>query len=155
MRARTLRGLAFAVGFSALPAVASAAIVIERPEIRASLGAQPTTAAYLTVRNTGPAADRLVSAACACAASVMTHATTTVNGVSRMSMEDGVAVPARAAVSFAPGGRHLMLTGVKRPIAAGDRISMVLQFEKAGRITVDFIASATPGMGADASQHHH
>ncbi|HTI67633.1 MAG TPA: copper chaperone PCu(A)C [Caulobacteraceae bacterium] len=148
-----IRALASTAILAALPAVASAAIVIERPEIRASLGAQPTTAAYLTIRNTGAAPDRLLGASCACAAMVMAHRSTTANGISRMSMEAVVEVPAHGSVAFTPTGRHLMLTGVKAPIAPGAKVPIVLRFEKAGPVTAVFAASATPGMGAE-HQHH-
>jgi copper(I)-binding protein len=101
----------------------------------------------MVVRNTGNAPDRLVGASCTCAAMVMAHRTTTVNGVSSMTMEHSVEVPAKGAVAFTPAGRHLMITGVKSPIAAGTKVPIVLQFEKAGRMPVAFTATATPGMG--------
>jgi copper(I)-binding protein len=148
---RILFGVLFA---AALPAVAAAAIVIEQPEIRASLGGQPTTAAYMSIRNTGPSADRLLGASCACAASVMAHATTTVNGVSHMAMEDSVAIPAGGSVAFTPHGRHLMLMGVKAPIASGAKVPITLRFEKAGAITTAFVAGAMPGMNMAGRQHH-
>ncbi|OYX30448.1 MAG: hypothetical protein B7Y99_11655 [Caulobacterales bacterium 32-69-10] len=144
-------GAALAGLFLALPAVAHAAIVVERPQIRASLGAQPTTAAYMVLRNTGDAPDRLVGASCACAAMVMTHRSTTVDGVSRMTMEHAVAVPAKGTVAFAPGGLHLMITGVKAPIAAGARVPIILEFEKAGKVTATFMSSNTAGMAADSA----
>jgi copper(I)-binding protein len=142
-----------AVLVAALPAAASAAIVVEKPQIRASLGGQPTTAAYMTLRNTGAAPDRLVGATCACAAMVMTHQTTEVDGISRMGMASAVIIPPKGAVVFAPGGLHLMLTGVKTQISAGTRVPITLEFEKAGKVTATFVSSATAGMVADAHQH--
>jgi copper(I)-binding protein len=136
----------------ALPTFASAAIVVERPQVRASLGAQPTTAAYMVLRNSGLAPDRLIGASCACAAMVMAHRSTVLDGVSRMSMERAVPVPAKGAVTFAPGGLHLMITGVKAPIAEGAKVPIVLEFEKAGKVTVTFVSSSTAGM---ASQPRH
>lgn len=125
-------------------------IAVERPEIRASLGNVPTSAAYLTIRNRGGTADRLVGASCACAASVSVHQTMTMaNGVARMSHDPAVSIPASGAVSFAPGGRHLMLIGLKAPIRAGSRVAMTLRFEKAGAVPVTFIATDTPMAGMD------
>jgi periplasmic copper chaperone A len=37
---------------------------------------------------------------------------------------------------FNPGGNHVMLVGLKRPLATGDRIDLVLVFSKAGEVTV-------------------
>ena len=137
----------------AAPAAASAAIVIQHAQIRPTLGGQGTTAAYMAIHNTGPTTDRLVGAACACAASVMAHRTTTVGGISRMEMEMAVPVAAHGGVVFDARGRHLMLTGVKAPIRAGDRVRMTLTFEKAGKIPVAFTAggkeyiAVTSGVG--------
>jgi copper(I)-binding protein len=136
----------------AAPATAAAAIIVEHPEIRPTLGTQGTGAAYMTLRNTGPTTDRLVDASCACAASVMAHRTITVNGVSRMEMDMAVAVPAHGTVSFDARGRHLMLTGLKAPIRAGAKVPMVLTFEKAGKVAAVFIAVDTAGMNL---QHTH
>jgi copper(I)-binding protein len=142
----------------AAPAAASAAIVVEHPEIRPTLGTQGTGAAYLVIHNTGPAPDRLIGASCACAAGVMAHRTTTANGVSRMEMEMAVPVPAHESVVFDARGRHLMLTGIKAPIRAGAKVPMVLTFEKAGKVAAVFIAADLAGMDAAADSHpklHH
>jgi copper(I)-binding protein len=139
----------------AVPAAASAAIVVEHPQIRPTLGSQATTAAYMTIRNTGAQPDRLVGASCACAASVMPHRTTTVNGVSRMEMEMAVPIPAHGMVVFDARGRHLMLTGVKAPIRAGAKVPMVLKFEKAGRVAATFAAADLAGMAGMISQTQH
>ena len=82
----------------------------------------------------------------------MAHRSTVVDGISHMSMEDSVLIPPKSAVNFTPGGLHLMLTGVKKPIADGAKVPIILTFEKAGRVTATFVSSAVAGMGADS--HH-
>ncbi|HTK36793.1 MAG TPA: copper chaperone PCu(A)C [Caulobacteraceae bacterium] len=150
-----MKPLVFALlTFLAAPAAASAAIVIEHPEIRPTLGSQGTGAAYLVIRNTGAAPDRLIGASCACAASVMAHRTTTENGVSHMEMEMAVPVPAHGTVVFDARGRHLMLTGIKTPIRAGAKVPMVLSFERAGKVAAVFSAADLAGMGAAAADSH-
>jgi copper(I)-binding protein len=150
-----IKVLALVATLAAFPLAASAAIVVEQPQVRASLGAQPTTAAYLTLRNTGAQPDRLLSVACACSAMVMAHRSTVVNGISRMSMENTVTIPAKGTVAFTPGGLHLMLTGVKRPIAEGAKVPMMLQFERAGRVSATFVSSATAGMAVEVGRQGH
>jgi copper(I)-binding protein len=49
---------------------------------------------------------------------------------------DSVAVPAGRAVHFEPGGRHIMLTGLLRPLHDGDVITLTLTFTAAGPVTV-------------------
>jgi len=153
-----VRRLIFGLAFSALAASASAqasAIVVETPEVRASLGNVPTSAAYMTVRNPGAAPDRLLGASCACAASVSLHQTTHADGIARMVEEPAVAIPAGGAVVFAPGGRHLMLIGLTAPIRAGTEVPMVLRFERAGEVSVTFTATDTPGAAGGGHAHHH
>lgn len=146
---RTFVALAALLATPAL--AASAPMIVDRAEIRASLRNVPTAAAYMTIRNGGAEADRLLGASCACAASVTAHETVHANGVARMVPTPAVAVPSRGSVAFAPGGRHLMLMGLKAPIRAGARVPITLRFEKAGAISVTFTATDTPGHG----DHHH
>jgi len=148
------RLIALVLMAAALPGAAFAAIVVENPQIRATGPGQPTAAAYMVVRNTGTAPDRLLSATCACASSVMAHQTTMAGGVARMSMEEAVTIPAGGSVTFAPGGRHLMLMGVKAPIAAGSKVPMQLTFEKAGKVAATFAAVDAP-TAPPASHHMH
>ena len=150
-----LLALPFCLALCAAPAVASAAIVIENPQIRPTLGGQGTTAAYLTIRNTGARPDRLVGASCACAAAVMPHRTVTEHGVSRMEMEMTLDIPAHGAVVFDARGRHLMLTGVRAPIRRGAKMPMVLKFETAGPLRVVFPAVDLAGMLVQDHRHGH
>lgn len=149
-----MRTLVFALVLAAAPALASAAIVVEQPELRASLGGNPNSAAYMVLRNTGKAADRLVGADCACAAMTMIHQTTQVGTMSHMDMQASVELPPGGVVRFAPNGRHLMLTGIAAPIRAGVRVPIVLRFAKAPPATIQFIATDTPGMGPTPGKPH-
>ena len=38
-------------------------------------------------------------------------------------------------VTLAPGGYHIMLTGLKQPLQQGDTFPLTLNFEKAGQVT--------------------
>ena len=139
-----LPALAAALFAATAPSHAPAAIVVDHPELRATLPGQHTAAAYMVVRNLGRAPDRLVGASCACAGDVQAHKTVTVRGVATMALEASVVIPPGKAVDFVPNGRHLMLTGVKAPIPAGASVPMVLIFQKAGRVRVAFKAVDDP-----------
>lgn len=129
------------------------AIVIDKPTVRATIGQTPTAAAYLIIRNTGADPDRLLGITCACAASVSLHNSVTTRGVTRMVREANPVVPPKGRLIFAPGGRHLMLMGVTKPIRPGDKIAMTLRFEKAGAVATTFTATHTPGLASP--QHRH
>lgn len=94
-------------------------------------------AAYLAI--TSPAADRLVGVACACAERVEIHRF----DASEPSMTALAALdlPAGGTVEVRPGSAlHLMLLGLKAPLAPGASVELVLRFERAGEATARFIA---------------
>ena len=63
-------------------------------------------------------------------------------------LENGVAVPAGAAVVLKPGGAHVMISGLTAPLRDGDSLKLTLRFERSGDKVVDFkVAPATGGMG--------
>jgi copper(I)-binding protein len=88
--------------------------------------------AFLLLANRGPAADTLVAVDCPDADSVSLHTVT----AGRMLAVSGIAVPARGRVRLAPGEYHLMLEGLRRPLAVGDTVTLELHFAAAGLVQV-------------------
>jgi len=101
-----------------------------------------TAVGYLTLVNKGPA-DALVSAETPAAQRVEMHASSMAGGVMRMSKELRVAVPADGQVTFAPGGRHLMLIGLKKAFRQGDRAPLTLRFASGAQLTTELAVSPT------------
>lgn len=95
-------------------------------------------AGYLSIANRGRTADKLIAAFSPAAAAVSIHESRMAGSVSIMRAVGAVAIPAGAAIAFRPGGLHLMLEGVKRPLKAGERVSITLIFARAGRRAVAF-----------------
>jgi copper(I)-binding protein len=93
-------------------------------------------AAYLTITG-GSADDTLIGARLDGVGRIEFHQTVTADGVARMRPATKLAVPARERVAFAPGGRHLMLIDLARPLAAGEKRTLVLVLERAGEISVE------------------
>lgn len=134
-------------GFFALAAVAaaSAAIEVKDATFRPPFHGAQMTAGYVTLKNTGPA-DKLVGASCDCADKVELHETMVMHGMAHMMATPVVPVPAGGEVKFAPGGRHLMIMGLKAPLQPGDKAKVTLQFEHAGKQVETFIV-ANPDAG--------
>ncbi len=138
MRFRSFFGAAvFALAF--VPAVSAhdyskGKMVVDHPWARATIGTARPGVVYLALINEGKVADKLLSAATPVAARVEIHRSFMEGNVMRMAPVDGVEVAAGRTVEFAPGGLHLMLMGLNKELAAGDRVSLTLVFEKAGRI---------------------
>jgi len=53
-------------------------------------------------------------------------------------VKDGLAIPAHGDVKLAPGGYHIMLTGLKHALVKGETAKLTLTFDRAGAVTVDF-----------------
>jgi periplasmic copper chaperone A len=103
---------------------------IESAWARASVGSNG--AAFVTVFNGGAAPDRLVGVASPVAPDVMLHRSFEEGGM--MKMEHVLAVPIDAGqrVEMKPGGMHIMLVNLKRPLKKGDQLPLSLRFERGG-----------------------
>ena len=93
-------------------------------------------AVYLSIRNTGLAADRLLSASSPAAASVEFHQSLKTGGVMSMRAVPFIECPAGAVVKISPGGVHIMLTGLKEPLQLGSSYPLTLQFRDIGTVSV-------------------
>ncbi len=118
--------------------VKAGGLVIGARTVRASIGHNPNTAAYMTIANRGSRPDRLMSAACACADKVEVHVMQEMKGMMMMDDAGPVEIPAHGEVAFNPGGRHLMLTGLKETLVDGGQQKITLVFEHAGSVTASF-----------------
>jgi copper(I)-binding protein len=124
-------------------------LMIGAPWSRATPAGANTGAGYFTIENHGTATDRLIGGSSPVAVKVEVHQMTMTDGVMRMRPVDGgLAVEPGKSVTLEPNGFHVMLIGLKAPLKTGDKISATLQFEKAGKVDVQFevkgIGTTTP-----------
>jgi copper(I)-binding protein len=122
------------------PATSIGSLKIESPWSRA--GVSGTNAVYLTIRNDGSTADRLIAASTPNARVIEIHQSTMEGGVARMGQVPGIDIPAGGSVELKPGGFHLMLIDAK-PINAGERFPLTLRFERAGEGTIQVEARSS------------
>lgn len=142
----TIRNFAVAAALSLCAAATAWAgsdkagqIQVDDPWVRATAPGQPNGAGYLTIRNAGQAADRLMAVKSDAAGRIEVHTIDNENGVARMrAVEGGVEVPAGGEVKFAPGGYHVMFMKVKGAFKEGADVPATLTFEKAGNVAVRF-----------------
>lgn len=130
MRARALLSVALLL----MSGVARAAgVSVDAAWARASTG--EVGAAYVTLSGHGTGA-RLTGIRTPAAGMAMLHESRTENGVSIMRDVDAFDVPAHGAVAMRPGGVHVMLTGLRAPLRAGDRLPLTLDFADGSHLTV-------------------
>lgn len=109
-------------------------LVIENPWARESV--TPTSAAYLTVRNSGDRDDRLIGVTSAVADRTELHGSTMEGGVMKMRPVEAVLVPAHGEAALAPGGLHVMMMGLNGRLEEGGSFALTLEFEHAGTVEV-------------------
>jgi periplasmic copper chaperone A len=133
-------------GCAARGATSAATVEVKDAWIRTPPPGAPTAAAYATITNHAIATDRLTGAYTSVAASVGLHEMTRQGGVMHMqAIAGGLPISSSGAVKLEPNGRHLMLTGLKRPLKAGQHVRIVLQFQRAGQIPTDFVVRDDAG----------
>ncbi len=139
---KTIAGLAtaFTVFFSATPVFAQsnvtaiAAPVVSESWIKTTIPGGAVSAAYMQIKSATPS--KLIKAESPAAGLVEIHDMKMNAGVMEMKALDAIDVPANKAVILKPGGMHVMLMNVKKPINKGDKIPMTLTFEGANKKTV-------------------
>ncbi len=116
----------------------------------------PVGAAFLTIDNHSDQADRLVSAQSSIAEVTELHAHIHEGDVMRMVKVDAIDIPAHGQLTLEPGGYHVMLIDLKKPLVAGETLPLTLEFEHAGLmdITVN-IKSSDAGTSAEQPEMDH
>ena len=157
MRSLSKLGL-MAVLFAAAPAAFAQAggtskINVEQPWARATPAGATTGAVYMTLANKTDTADRLAAASSDVASKVQIHEMAVANGIMQMrELPNGLPIPAGGSVTLKPGGYHVMLTGLKKQLIAGQTLPLTLSFAKAGTISITVPirpVGATQGAKAD------
>lgn len=147
------------IAAGSLHAQESRPIAVGKAVARATVGKQPNGAAFLQIENRGKSDDALLSASSPAASRVEIHTMSMEGDVMKMRALDALDLKAGQTVAMKPGsGVHLMLMGLKKPLVAGDKVPMTLNFRNAGKVEVT-AEVATMGMpkpaGASAGHEHH
>jgi copper(I)-binding protein len=123
--------------------------------VRGSVPGQTNGAGYMQINNPTGVSDRLLSAQSDASNRLELHTVITENGVAKMRQVPGIDVPAKGSAKLAPGGFHLMFLQLTGPFKQGDSVPVVLKFEKAGEVRVNFtVKPSTFNPGSAGEQGH-
>jgi copper(I)-binding protein len=127
-------------------------LVISQPWSRAAPRGAETASSYLTIENKGATADRLVGASADIAEKVQIEQISMVGGGMQLKPVDGgLAIAPGEKLVLAPGGgNRLGLQKLKSALKNGTKVSMTLEFEKAGKIAVSFDVLSPASKGPPA-----
>lgn len=124
----------------------------EQPWARATAPRQTVGGAYVTL--TSPVDDRLMGASSPLGRTEV-HEMTMEGAVMRMrEQKDGIALPAGKPVTLAPGGYHIMLMDLQKPLVVGQVIAIQLRFQHAPPIDLQ-VKVAPIGAQAPSMEHAH
>jgi copper(I)-binding protein len=119
---------------------------------RATMPGQPVSGAYMTIQADADA--RLVGASSPAVPRVEVHEMKMDGDVMRMREVKAIDLPKGKTVSLEPGGYHIMLMNLKKPIAAGEIIPLTLVIESGGKQQhVEVKAEARASTGGMQHQH--
>ena len=127
-----------ALGLMFFAGTAWSQVVVEQAWIRATPPGAKTAAGYMLIRNKSAQPERLAGGSSSVAGKVETHVHIKDGDVLRMREVKGYDIPAKGTFELKPGGAHLMLVDLKRPLKEGEKVPLVLKFEKSGEVKVEF-----------------
>jgi len=123
-------------------------LTVVQPWSRATAPSQKTGGVFLRIENAGGQPDRLVGVESKIADTASLHAMIRDGDVMKMRpVVGGIDVPANGHVMLAPGGRHVMLIGLREQLVKASTIPLTLIFERAGRIEIEAIIEAAGSRG--------
>lgn len=139
MRPYAIAALALALLTAAPPVLAGGEdVAVEGAWSRASIGTSRPGVAYMTLRNEGTEPVVVTGLRTDLAGMPMIHTTSTdAQGVTRMSHMEEVEIAAGEAVSLEPGGLHVMLMDLQRPMVEGESYTLSLDFADGAEVSVD------------------
>ncbi len=134
--------LAFLTLTSAMPVVVAAAPAPKQPLaahdawVLAVPPSASTSAAYMIIENASDKPVVLESARASVAKQAELHEMGHSKGMMTMKMIGSLTIPAHGRAVLAPGGAHIMLIGLKKPLKPGDRVRLTLTCRGNRRLTV-------------------
>jgi copper(I)-binding protein len=133
---RAKAGTALALAASLAGCSAPTRVTVDDAWIRLPAAPGRPAAAYFTLHG-GPSNATLISASADIAVRAEMHESMTgAGGMASMKPLASVPVPAKADVTFAPGGRHVMLFDINAKAKVGRIYNLTLSFGNGGRIYV-------------------
>jgi copper(I)-binding protein len=140
------------VGFATFASAADPELMIHDPWVREAPPNAKVLAGYLSIMNHAKHSATLVGAKSPQFEKVELHHTVMKEGMMKMVAQDSIEIPGGKTINFEPGGFHLMLIHPVKPLKAGDKVELMLNFDEGGAMKVSAIVKK--GEGGEGSAHH-
>ena len=147
-----LRMILVALCTAAASVNAWAQVEVKSAWVRATVGGQKTTGAYMEIASAQAAT--LIGAQSAAAGEAEVHEMRMDKNVMRMRAVPRLELPAGKTVELKPGGYHVMLIDLKRALKKGDSVPLVLRIENKDKSVTSIEVKAEVRDAAAASHQH-
>ncbi|MHB8914778.1 MAG: copper chaperone PCu(A)C [Thiobacillus sp.] len=137
------------------PSAWANSIFVSNAWVRPTMPGQSVAGAYLDI--TAKKTARLVAVRSPISPDVQIHWMQMDGDVMRMREVGAIDLPKHTSVSLKPGGYHLMLMQLKKPIRAGEVVPLTLVIETQGKrenVKVRALAQTPLAKGAEAAHDH-
>lgn len=104
--------------------------------VREAPAGRAVTGMFLLLKNTGATERSVVRGRADVGDTLELHEMKRENGMMRMSPVQAIVVPANGEVALRPGGYHLMLFGLKKPLVTGDTVRATLTLDDGSLVRV-------------------
>lgn len=122
-----------------LPLALAQSVEVEGGWVRAVPPEMGMTAFYGVLKNTGPEPVKLVGGKTSVAEKVTVMETVmTPEGVMRMRHVEYLEIPAGGSLELKPMGDHVMIEGLKQPLAQGSELELTLTFDPSSELTAKY-----------------
>jgi copper(I)-binding protein len=129
-------------------------MLVHEAWVRAVPPTSKMSAAYMVLHNNTGADDHLVSAESDVAKAVELHNVRKTDGMMEMYQVKSIGIPAGGSQELKPGAYHVMLIGLKKPLKAGDMVTLTLNFMHAGAVTLKAPVQEGGMMNHDHGMQH-
>ena len=143
-----MRYVALVLALAALPAWAQ--VTVERPWSRATPPGSKIGVGFMQLKNAGAAPERVVGVSSPVAGRVEMHVTIREGDVMKMRQVESFEIPAGGSVELKPGGAHLMLMELNRPLSQGEKVPLTLKLESGAEVKTEL---GVAPMGARSPGH--
>lgn len=157
--ARSYRRWCMVLAALLLPLAAGAAdnVRVTNAWVRAPAPGQTVVGGYMELTSERDAA--VVAVGSPAAGRAEMHSSAVEGGVMKMRALPRIELPAGRTVKLAPGGTHLMLMALKRPVKPGDKLPIVLSVQPAGAaagmsLTTVTVEAEVRTAAPSGHQHH-
>lgn len=131
------------------------AVSIENAYVRLLPPTLPNTGAFMVIVNNGTADIAAIGAESDVAQSVEIHAHVNEGGLMKMREVEKIEIPAGSQKVLQPGGFHVMLIGLKKPLDLGQMVDITLNFDDGSSENVKAeVKSVMAGMQMNKGMNH-